>query len=171
MAFYGHLRRIKPKRVANKITSFQENIKTQALWRKEIHRDLWKSTIREEVTGKRNAFRMKIKNMKHLFNDKQNWIRILKVFSEEELTRISQRIEAYWRRWKKEGNKESCLTATHSWLNKYDNNKKNYSIPYSWYLTSRTLKGLGFEIWFKENSLFNVWFNKRRLKEINFNSK
>lgn len=70
MDFYGHIRRMKLKRIANRILNFQVSRKTQISWVKEVHEDLEKSEIMAEDIGNRNVFGTKIVEVKVPFIDK-----------------------------------------------------------------------------------------------------
>lgn len=72
MAFYGHLRKMEPEIIANKILIFQANRKTQEPWVKEIHQDIDKCGIREEGIGNREVFRIKNVEVKVLPEEKSN---------------------------------------------------------------------------------------------------
>ena len=94
LAFYGHVYRMHPTRLTNRILSYWQNRKTKSPWLMEVDKDLQELGITEENLKDRTALRKMLKHKK--FQDRLPTKKTGALRTKERNQQNSLRMRNYW---------------------------------------------------------------------------
>ncbi|KAI5743680.1 hypothetical protein M8J77_021036 [Diaphorina citri] len=100
MLFYGHLERMEPKRLTQRIHASISKKSSYAKWATQVKKDFREAEISEELIGNRNKFREAVKSTNKLKSITSTTARPNSKWSEERKADHSSRMKVYWHKRK-----------------------------------------------------------------------
>ncbi|KAI5746246.1 hypothetical protein M8J77_001486 [Diaphorina citri] len=100
MLFYGHLERMEPKRLTQRIHAFISKKSSYAKWATQVKKDFREAEISEELIGNRNKFREAVKSTNKLKSITSTTARPNSKWSDERKADHSSRMKIYWHKRK-----------------------------------------------------------------------
>ncbi|KAI5708451.1 hypothetical protein M8J77_022846 [Diaphorina citri] len=100
MLFYGHLERMEPKRLTQRIHASISKKSSYAKWATQVKKDFREAEISEELIGNRNKFREAVKSTNKLKSITSTTARPNSKWSEERKADHSSRMKIYWHKRK-----------------------------------------------------------------------
>lgn len=102
MQFYGHLERMDPKRLTQRIHSSISKKSSYSKWANQVKRDLQEAQINQDLVRNRNEFRDAVKSTNKLLPLTSVTARSNSKWSEDRKVDHSSRMKLYWQRRKNE---------------------------------------------------------------------